>query len=68
MANKFTDKWLKAKAEYEALTGKKKPKESKGLFNAFGSHTGLSGSLLKVDAALNAAQEAQSLIPKVRFS
>jgi hypothetical protein len=55
----FSEKWEKAKAEFEELTKKKKPRESKGIWNAFGAHTGLSGPLKKIDAALANAQNAQ---------
>jgi len=43
--------WESAKTEFERITGLKKPKESKGVFNAFGSHTGLSSSLKECDSA-----------------
>ncbi|SFR83260.1 hypothetical protein [Sphingomonas jatrophae] len=49
--------WKDAKKSFESITGKSKPKESKGLANAFGSHTGLSGSLEKFDK-LDAASVA----------
>lgn len=47
----YDQEWLTAKKEFENITKKKKPKDSKGLLNAFGSHTGLSGSLAKSEAA-----------------
>lgn len=46
----FDQEWTSAKAEFEKITGVKKPKESKGILNAFGSHTGLSGALKKCEA------------------
>ncbi|PGH57819.1 hypothetical protein CRT60_07515 [Azospirillum palustre] len=56
----YDQQWDKAKKEFEALTGKHKPKESKGIFNAFGSHTGLSGSLKKCEKALTACDTVNS--------
>ena len=47
----FDQRWDKVKKEFEAITGKHKPKESKGIFNAFGSYTGLSKSLKSCEAA-----------------
>jgi hypothetical protein len=45
----FDKAWEDAKKEFETITKQKKPKESKKLKNAFGSHTGLSGSLTKCE-------------------
>lgn len=56
----YDQQWEKAKREFEALTGKHKPKESKGIFNAFGSHTGLSGALKKCEKALTACDTTNS--------
>ena len=47
----FDQRWDKVKKEFEAITGKHKPRESKGIFNAFGSHTGLSKALKSCEAA-----------------
>ena len=55
MADGLAVMWDNAKKTFEQMTGKKKPKESKGIFNAFGAYTGLSGSLEKFDKAEDAA-------------
>lgn len=47
----YDQRWDKVKKEFEAMTGKHKPKESKGIFNAFGSYTGLSKSLRSCETA-----------------
>jgi hypothetical protein len=60
----YDQEWQAAKTEFETITGVKKPKESKGIFNAFGSHTGLSGSLKKCEAAYQAAFVISDLKPK----
>lgn len=60
MASNFAANWDKAKKEFEAATGKKKPKESKGIFNAFGAHTGLSGSLKATDKGIDDVEKAIS--------
>ncbi|MBV8651356.1 MAG: hypothetical protein JO255_07800 [Alphaproteobacteria bacterium] len=60
----YDQEWQAAKTEFEKITGVKKPKESKGVFNAFGAHTGLSGSLKKCEAAYQAAFEVSDLKPK----
>ena len=52
----YSQAWLAAKAEFETLTGVSKPKESKGIFNAFGSYTGMSGTLKECDETRAAAE------------
>lgn len=59
MADGLAEMWDKAKKTFEQMTGKKKPKESKGIFNAFGSYTGLSGSLAKFDKAETEANKTK---------
>jgi len=55
MADGLAVMWDNAKKTFEQMTGKKKPKESKGIFNAFGSYTGMSGALEKFDKAESGA-------------
>lgn len=65
MANEaLAVRWNKAKKTFEEMTGKSKPKESKGIFNAFGSYTGLSGALEKFDKAWDHS-ETTSTMPEV---
>ncbi|MBW4091180.1 MAG: hypothetical protein HIU82_08735 [Proteobacteria bacterium] len=60
MADGLAVMWDDAKKTFEQMTGKKKPKESKGIFNAFGSYTGLSGALEKFDKAEDAANKTNT--------
>lgn len=60
MADTLAEMWEAAKTTFEDTTGKKKPKESKGIFNAFGNYTGLSGSLGKFDEANDAAEKTNN--------
>lgn len=60
MADTLFEMWDDAKDTFETATGKKKPKDSKGVLNAFGSHTGLSGALEKFDKAEAAATKTNS--------
>lgn len=63
MADTLAEMWEEAKSVFEETTGKKKPKESKGISNAFGAYTGLSGSLEKFDAANDAALKTGTVKP-----
>lgn len=56
----YDKQWDEVKKEFEAITGKHKPKESKGIFNAFGKHTGLSGSLKSCEAAYQLCDRTSS--------
>ncbi len=56
----LAEMWEEAKKAFETATGKKKPKESKGIANAWGSFTGLSGSLEKFDKADAAAEKTDN--------
>jgi hypothetical protein len=57
----FDKAWDNAKTEFQKITGKHKPKEPKNITNAFGKHTGLSGSLKKCEESYQACEKTDNV-------
>lgn len=53
MPSDYHARWVKAKRDFEAITGKKKP-DPKGKFAKMFNHTGLTGDLKKCDKLIDA--------------